>query len=79
MRIVNANNITHNATPQSRPLGVGEVMLTLREAAQKLRISERTLRSYVKRGIIPHVRLGRNILFPLTKLERWIENSTRGG
>jgi excisionase family DNA binding protein len=79
MRIVNANNITHNATSQPRLLAMGEVMLTLREAAQKLRISERTLRSYVKRGIIPHLRLGRNILFPLTRLERWIETQTRGG
>jgi excisionase family DNA binding protein len=79
MRIVNTNNITHNATPQPRPLAVGEVMLTLREAAQKLRISERTLRSYVKRGIIPHLRLGRNILFPLRRLEKWIEQHTRGG
>jgi excisionase family DNA binding protein len=79
MRIVNTNNITHNATSQPRPSAAGEVMLTLREAAQKLRISERTLRSYVKRGIIPHLRLGRNILFPLTALEKWIENHTRGG
>jgi excisionase family DNA binding protein len=79
MRISGTNNITHNTTPQPRPLATGEVMLTLREAAQKLRVSERTLREYVKRGIVPHLRLGRNILFPLTALEKWIENHTRGG
>jgi excisionase family DNA binding protein len=79
MRIVNANTITHNATSQPRPPATGEVMLTLREAAQKLRVSERTLREYVKRGIVPHLRLGRNILFPLRALERWIETHTRGG
>jgi excisionase family DNA binding protein len=79
MRITGTNTITHNATPQPRLPATGEVVLTLREAAAKLRISERTLRSYVKRGIIPHLRLGRNILFPLRPLERWIENNTRGG
>jgi excisionase family DNA binding protein len=79
MRVTGTNNITHNATSQPRPLATGEVMLTLREAAEKLRISERTLREYVKRGTVPHLRLGRNILFPLRALERWIETHTRGG
>jgi excisionase family DNA binding protein len=79
MRVTGTNNITHNATPQPRPLATGEVMLTLREAAQKLRVSERTLREWVKRAIVPHVKVGRKILFPLARLERWIEINTRGG
>jgi len=49
------------------------LLIGLREAAEMLAISERTLRRYAKRGVIPCVKLDRALRFSPTALERWIE------
>ena len=40
------------------------------EAARLLSISKHTARDYVKRGLIPHIRLGRRILVPIARLRQ---------
>jgi excisionase family DNA binding protein len=56
-----------------------EMVWTLREAARRLKVSDRTLRKRVRQGVIPHIRFGGKILFPVAALEAWIAKQTRGG
>jgi len=46
--------------------------LSLAEAARYLAIGERTLRREVADGRVPHVRLGRRIVFPKRQLDDWL-------
>ena len=57
----------------------GQLLLTSRQAAQALQISERTLWSMKASGEIPHVLLGRSVRYPVADLQRWIEERTKGG
>ena len=52
-------------------LGLGKkAVLTTTEAADVLRISERSVRQRIKAGTLPHVRLGRRLLIPVPMLLR---------
>lgn len=52
------------------------MLLTVRQAAQVLSISERTLFSLTKSGEIPAVRFGeRNVRYDPADLRRWIETA----
>jgi len=44
-----------------------------RQAAQLLNVCQRTLGSWTKAGIVPHVRLGRAILYPTDLLQQWLQ------
>jgi len=46
-------------------------VLTMREAALYLRLSERTLHGLVQRKAVPSFRLGRQHRFNLAALEQW--------
>ena len=48
-------------------------LLTVREAAELLRISERTLFTLTKDRQIPSVRVGRGVRYVEQDLARWIE------
>ncbi|MBL7083231.1 MAG: helix-turn-helix domain-containing protein [Candidatus Aminicenantes bacterium] len=48
-------------------------LLSLREAGQYLNVSQSLLYKLVETKQIPHLRIGRKILFDLKKLERFIE------
>ena len=43
-----------------------------REAARLLGVSERTLWSWAQKGLVPHRRIGRIVLFSPSELQRWI-------
>ena len=60
-------------------LRVGQLLLTPRQAAQALQISERTLWSMKASGEIPHVLLGRSVRYPVTDLQQWIDERKTGG
>lgn len=47
--------------------------------AHSLGLSKRTIESLVARDAIPHMRIGRRVLFPVALLNKWIEDRTRGG
>lgn len=53
--------------------------LTVREAADFLRIKERKLYDLVARGEVPHTRAGSKILFAGAELERWLAGRASGG
>ena len=44
-----------------------------REAAKALGISERLLWEWTDRGAVPHVRLGKAILYPVDSLREWLQ------
>lgn len=50
----------------------GTLGLRPREAARALGIGERLLWERTKAGEIPHVRIGRAVVYPVTLLEQWL-------
>jgi len=53
--------------------------LRAREAAPALGISERHLWSLTNQGKIPHVRIGRSVIYPRDVLERWLAEQAAKG
>ncbi len=43
------------------------------ETAKALGISERLLWEWTNRGVVPHVRLGKAILYPVDSLRDWLK------
>ena len=66
-------------TPTVNNLLVGQLLLTSRQVAQALQISERKLWSMKASGEIPHVLLGRSVRYPVADLQRWIDERKTGG
>jgi len=56
--------------------GVPESLLTVPEAAQRLRLSEHSLRRWVGQRLIPYVKIGRRILFNPADPDTFIKSST---
>jgi excisionase family DNA binding protein len=50
-----------------------------REAAKALGISERLLWEWTGRGIVPHFRLGKTILYPVDSLRDWLKQQAQQG
>jgi len=57
--------------------GPPRLLLTSREAAAALSISERTLWQLKEDGKIPFVLFGRNVRYNLSSLEEWIREQER--
>jgi excisionase family DNA binding protein len=55
------------------------LLLSLKQAAQALSLSERTVWTMVQTGDLPHLRVGRRLLFSRAALEAWIEKQQSGG
>jgi excisionase family DNA binding protein len=49
-----------------------EQLLSVRQAADLLRLHPKSVYALVARGSIPHVRIGRRVLFRPEDLRRWI-------
>ena len=54
-------------------------LLTVKEAAILLRISQSKLDCMIKENTVPHVMLGGRVIIPERSLSAWIESSVRGG
>lgn len=50
-----------------------------REAAKALGISERLLWEWTDRGVVPHIRLGKAVLYPVDSLRDWLQREARLG
>ena len=48
-----------------------------REAAKALGISERLLWEWTDKGIVPHVRLGKRIVYPVDVLREWLRQQAQ--
>ncbi len=51
--------------------------MRLREAAKALGISERLLWEWTDKGVVPHVRLGKAILYPVDSLRDWLRRQAQ--
>lgn len=60
----------------SQPDGL-RLLLTVRQAAEALAISERKLWSLTKGGRLPHIKIGSKTLYPVETLQQWIHENTR--
>jgi excisionase family DNA binding protein len=49
------------------------LLVDVQQAAGLLSLSDRTIRTLVKRGELPHVRIGSRLLFIPKDLARWVE------
>ena len=56
-----------------------QLLLTPRQAAEALQISERKLWGMKASGEIPHVLLGRSVRYARADLQQWIEERKTGG
>jgi excisionase family DNA binding protein len=65
----------------SDPKTEAPLALRPREAAKALGMSKGTLAKWTQQGIIPHVRRGKTILYPVDVLRRWLDEQakTEGG
>lgn len=68
MITVNSANTMKKPEPEAPCLA-----MRLREAAKALGISERLLWEWTDRGEVPHVRIGKAILYPVDVLRRWLD------
>lgn len=48
-----------------------------RAAAKSLGVSERTLWSWTRAGIIPHIRQGKAVLYSASSLEQWLRQQSK--
>lgn len=55
-----------------------EELITLKEAAEFLRVSTQTLRRYIQKSGLPAYRPGRSYLFYRTELEEWLQGHKKG-
>ena len=58
---------------------IGQLLLTPRQAAEALQISERKLWGMKASGEIPHVLLGRSVRYDLQDLQRCIDERKKEG
>jgi hypothetical protein len=64
---------------QSDGAGISPLVLRPVQAAWALGISPRKLWGMTKRGEIPHLVIGRQKVYPLASLQRWIDAQTKAG
>jgi len=59
--------------PSTNEPAVPRLALRPRDAAVALGIGERTLWQMTKDGDVPHVRIGKLVVYPVYLLQRWLE------
>lgn len=69
---VDQMDITHKSEPEIPCLSMRP-----REAAKALGISERLLWEWTDRGVVPHVHLGKAILYPVDALRDWLREQAQ--
>jgi len=60
------------------PQSVPPILLSLKDAARALAVSDRSLWEWTKAGKVPHIRLGRRVLYSPDDLRRWVEGQRQG-
>jgi predicted DNA-binding transcriptional regulator AlpA len=71
---VNSNNLSSKTQPETPCLAMRP-----RETAKALGISERLLWDWTNRGEVPHIRVGKAILYPVDVLRRWLDEQAAAG
>lgn len=55
-----------------------KLCLSAAEVSEMTGLSVSTIRTLTRRGEIPHIKVGRRILYPLTRIEDWLAQNTIG-
>jgi len=71
---INSSNLLSKVEPATPCLAMRP-----REAAKALGISERLLWDWTNRGEVPHIRIGKAILYPVDVLRRWLDEQAATG
>ncbi|HMQ14579.1 MAG TPA: helix-turn-helix domain-containing protein [Phycisphaerae bacterium] len=71
--------VESKSAEQEQSAAVPRLALRPKEAAAALSIGERLLWSLTNRGAIPHIKLGKCVLYPVAELERWLSEQAAGG
>jgi excisionase family DNA binding protein len=58
--------------------GMGTALMTIKDVAEYLRLSEQTIQRYVLKRTIPFHKVHKVIRFRLSEIERWIDNGGGG-
>jgi excisionase family DNA binding protein len=53
-----------------------ENLLSIKEVAEYLSISQAAVYGYVRRKVIPFIKIGGTLRFPESAIDRWIEEET---
>ncbi len=59
--------------PQAEEVQARLALLTVAEASRVLKVHPNTVYELVRRRELPHVRVGRQIRFPLAAIEGWVQ------
>ena len=54
-------------------------LITVKEAAELLRLRPSTIYAYTEKGILPHTKLGNRLFFQKSRLEEWVEENSYPG
>lgn len=73
--MIGVNNVTVQKTGPETPC----LSMRPKEAARALGISERLLWDWVRRGVVPHVRIGGVVVFPTDSLRDWLQRQVETG
>jgi len=68
----NQTNTTIKSEPETPCLAMRS-----RETAKALGISERLLWEWTNKGVVPHIRLGKAILYPVDSLRDWLQKQAQ--
>ncbi len=72
-KLLQPEHLAKQRTPES------EGWVDQKAAAEHLKISRRTLYDWMRKGVIPHVRLGRGVRFRLSDVDETMKRRYRGG
>jgi excisionase family DNA binding protein len=71
---------SHTLSTVSPPAeNADRLLVGIDEVARMLNISARTVWTLTKTGGLPHLRIGRRVLYPVDAICRWTAERTRGG
>jgi excisionase family DNA binding protein len=58
-----------------KPKDIDPLLLSPRQASRVLSISERTLFTLTKSGVVPHIRIGKLVRYSVDALKKYIEQA----
>lgn len=73
------SDYTHGTTTPNSGTSPPRLALRPKEAAKALGIGERLLWSKTNAGEIPHVRLGKCVVYPIRELQDWLTKQAADG
>ncbi len=65
-----------NMFAHQKPRDMDPLLLSPRQASRALAISERTLFTLTKSGVVPHIRIGKLVRYSVDALREYIEQAS---